>query len=443
MKYVIVGGDAAGMSAAMEIVRHDEKAEIITLEKGFIYSYGQCGLPYVIDGRIESTDRVIARSVEAFREKYGVDARVGHLVTGIDSESKTVHGTVLPESTSFQLSYDKLLIATGAAPVQPNWPGVHLEGIQHFKTIPDTNQLVERLPGVKKVCVIGGGYIGLEVAEALVCAGKQVRLIHRGERVAKVFDEEIAAAIQEKAAEKGIALHLNEKVTGFLGEKRVEQVQTDKGEYQVDLVVIAIGIKPATQFLDHTDIHRLNNGAILTNRQMETSIKDIYAAGDCAAHFHRLKGRYDYIPLGTTANKQGRIAGLSMCGMQAQFQGVVGTSILKFFDLAAARTGLHANELELLDYSYEQYTFEGYHIAGYYPGKEKIKLTLYYDPRNRRLLGAQAIGGEGVDKRIDVAVTALYAEMTIDELLDLDLAYAPPFNGVWDPLQQAARRLQP
>lgn len=443
MRYVIVGGDAAGMSAAMEITRHDQTAEITTLEKGQIYSYGQCGLPYVLDGRIPKAERVIARRAETFREKYGIDARTGHEVTKVDPSKKEVYGTNHETGESFVVPYDRLLIATGASPLLPNWEGIDLTGIQPFKDIPLTKQLVSAMDHVETITVIGGGYIGLEVAEALTNAGKRVRIIQRGERVANIFDPFITEQIEGKAREKGIELLLNESVQRFSGTDRVEKVHTNKGTYETDYVIVAVGVRPATQFIDIPELHRLSNGAIITNERMETNIRDIYAAGDCASQFHRIKGKHDYIPLGTTANKQGRIAGLSMAGWAAQFKGVVGTSITQFFDLQIARTGLNEREIQETKRPYDMKQLTAYHIAGYYPDAEKITVRLYYDTQTRDVLGAQIIGRAGVDKRTDVIATALYAGLTIDELLDLDLSYAPPFNGAWDPVQQIARRVQP
>ncbi|MED4534888.1 CoA-disulfide reductase [Metabacillus fastidiosus] len=441
MRYVIIGGDAAGMSAAMEIVRNDKEAEIITLERGEIYSYGQCGLPYVIDGRIPSTDKVIARSVETFREKYGIDARTGHEVTGVNPENKVVTGRNVHSGETFEIPYDKLLIGTGASPVLPPWDGINLQGIHTLKTIPDTEAILSDLKGdVHNVTIIGGGYIGLEAAEAFTMLGKKVRLIQRGDQVAKIFDPDMAAHIHEEAKKQGVELILDEQVESFSGKEKVEQVKTDKGTYPTDLVLIAVGIKPETKFLKDSGIIRSDNGAIVVNAYMETNVADIYAAGDCVLHFHLVKQKNDYIPLGTTANKQGRIAGRNMAGRSEIFKGVVGTSILKFFDLELGRTGLAEKDAKKLRIPYESHTLEARDIAGYYPGKQTIYVKLLYRKDNGQLLGGQVIGRNGVDKRIDVLATALYNRMTLKDLLDLDLAYAPPFNGTWDPIQQVARR---
>ncbi|MFC0471695.1 FAD-dependent oxidoreductase [Halalkalibacter kiskunsagensis] len=436
MKYVIIGGDAAGMSAAMQIVRGDESAEVKTLERGEVYSYAQCGLPYVAGGVIDSFDSLIARSVDTFRDKYGIDARINHEVKAVDVEKKLVSGD------DFEVHYDKLLIATGASPVVPPWDGADLQGIHSVKTIPDTKALVEDLDGVSQIAVIGGGYIGLEMAENFVELGKEVTIIERGDHLAGIFDKDISEKIGEEARKHGVTLRLNESVESFEAGKsgRVQQIVTDKGRLDADLVVVAIGVKPNTGFLDGTGIHLHENGAIKVSRFMETNIRDVYAAGDCATQYHRMKERDDYIPLGTHANKQGRLAGRAMIGSPRPFQGIVGTSIIKFFDLTLARTGLSEAEIESQGYPFKTITASIPHIAGYYPEPKKMDIRLSYHAESEVLLGGQIIGEAGVDKRIDVLATALYHKMRISELEDLDLAYAPPYNGVWDPIQQVARR---
>lgn len=440
MHYVIIGGDAAGMSAAMEIVRNDPDAQITTLEKGNIYSYGQCGLPYVVGKKVFSTTDVIARSVEMFRTKYKIDAKIGHEVTKVNSVNQTVTGNVLGSGESFEIKYDRLLVATGASSVVPDWEGTQLDGIHTFKTIPQTEALIADLKDVEHVTIIGGGYIGLEMAENIKEIGKEVRIIQRGEQLMPILDPEMADMLHQKAKEKQVDLKLNEEVRLFTGKGRVQSVVTDKGIYPTDLVLIAIGIKPSTFFLKNTGIETLSNGAIIVNEYMETSIPYIYAAGDCATHYNRIKQKNDYIPLGTTANKQGRLAGFNMVGNKIPFKGIVGTSIMKFFELSIGRTGLSEKEVKELDIPFETSTLEATDIAGYYPGKELMTIKLLYRKEDQLLLGGQIVGGHGVDKRTDVLATALYHSMKLPDLLDLDLAYAPPFNGVWDPIQQLAKR---
>jgi NADPH-dependent 2,4-dienoyl-CoA reductase/sulfur reductase-like enzyme len=434
MKYVIIGGDAAGMSAAMQIVRADQEAEVTTLEMGDIYSYAQCGLPYVVGGVIDSFDSLIARDIDTFRQKYGIDARINHEVTSVDVKNQIVSGD------GFQIEYDKLLIATGASPVVPPWDGVGLNGVHTVKTIPDTKAILAHLAEVSRVVVVGGGYIGLEMAENFVELGKNVTMIERNPRLAGIFDKELSKKIHQEAEKHGITLRFEESVEALEGDDHVQRVVTNKGVIDADLVVIAIGVKPNTRFLNGTGLHLFGNGAIKVNTFMKTNVENIWAAGDCATQYHRVKERDDYIPLGTHANKQGRLAGRSMVGNPRPFQGIVGTSVIKFFNLTLARTGLSEREIEQEGYPYRTITASLPHIAGYYPDPKKMEIRLSYHTDTEQILGGQIIGEAGVDKRIDVLATALYHRMRVSELEDLDLAYAPPYNGVWDPLQQVARR---
>ncbi|MFT4415610.1 CoA-disulfide reductase [Fredinandcohnia humi] len=446
MKFVIIGGDAAGMSAAMQIVRNSSGNSIIVLEKGGIYSYGQCGLPYVVGGKIESTDKVIARTQEEFQQKYGIDARVFHEVKSIDIKNKVVSGIIHNTGEGFDESYDRLLVATGASPIVPKWEGVSLPGIFTLKTIPDTEEILDFLykgvRDVQSVVVIGGGYIGLEMAENFAELGKDVTIVERNEQLAGIFDNEMSELIHQEAKKHNVKLRMGESVEGFIGNQFVEYIKTDKGEIKADIVLVATGIRPNTSFLDGTGIVLGVNNAIRVNAYMQTNIEDVYAAGDCATQYHRVKERDDHIPLGTHANKQGRIAGLNMVNIPATFKGVVGTSIIKFFDLSLGRTGLSEKEASALNFPTATVFIESKDIAGYYPNDKKLTVKLVYHKETQKLLGGQVIGENGVDKRIDVLSTALYHSMTVDELLDLDLAYAPPYNGVWDPIQQAARRVK-
>ncbi|MYL35390.1 CoA-disulfide reductase [Pontibacillus yanchengensis] len=441
MKFVIIGGDAAGMSAAMQIVRNSSGNEITTLEKGTIYSYGQCGLPYTFTNQVESTDDLIARTPETFKNKYGIDTKILHEVTRVDYEEKVVHGTNLKTNESFQESYDRLLVATGASPVFPPWDGKDLEGIFTLKTIPDAQDIKAFLgKDIENITIIGGGYIGLEMAESMAEIGKNVQIIERGNQLAKIFDEEMAELIHDEGKNQNLTLTFEESVEGFKGTNQVEAVVTNKGEHKTDLVLVAVGVAPNTSFMNGTGAYKTYNDALIVNHYMQTNIKDIYAAGDCATQYHRIKEKDDYIPLGTHANKQGQIAGVNMIDQPRTFKGVVGSSIIKFFSLTLGRTGLSEKEAQSLSIPYETITIQSTHAAGYYSKEDKMTLKLVFNKESRLLLGGQIIGGAGVDKRIDVLATALYHQMKVDELQDLDLSYAPPYNGVWDPLQQAARK---
>jgi NADPH-dependent 2,4-dienoyl-CoA reductase/sulfur reductase-like enzyme len=443
MKILIIGGDAAGMSAAMQMVRNSSGHEITVFEKGGVYSYGQCGLPYVISGKIESTDELIARTPSTFKEKYGIDARVFHEAQKVDVENKMVSGINHANGETFSLPYDRLLIATGVSSVMPKWEGVTLPGIFSLKTIPDAKAIMDYLKrDINNVTVIGGGYIGLEMAESFAELGKKVTIIERNEQLAKIFDPDMAELIHEEAVRQNIVLKMGESVEAFGGSDHVESVKTDKGEYDTELVLVAVGVKPNTSFLEGTGIKTIGNGAIQVNAYMQTSIEDIYAAGDCATQYHRVKEKDDHVPLGTHANKQGQIAGLNMVDVHKTFKGIIGTSIIKFFDLTLGRTGLSEKEANMLNIPCGSLTITATDIAGYYPDDKKMKLKLVYHKETHKVLGGQIIGENGVDKRIDVLATAIFHSMTTDELLDLDLAYAPPYNGVWDPVQQAARRVE-
>ncbi len=442
MKFVMIGGDAAGMSAAMQIVRNSSGHDITVFEKGGIYSYGQCGLPYVISGKIASTDKLIARTQETFRNKYGIDARIFHEVVNVDVKSKQVSGIDHSSRKTFTMPYDRLLIATGVSPVIPDWEGVNLPGIFTLKTIPDAKKMMDYLKKeIKHVTVIGGGYIGLEMAESFVELGKKVTIIERNEQLAKIFDKEMAELIHEEAIKQNIDLKFGESVEAFKGQEHVEYVKTDKGEYETDLVLLAIGVRTNTAFLKDSGLITSVDGAIQVNAYMQTSLEDVYAAGDCATQYHRIKEMDDHIPLGTHANKQGQIAGLNMINHHKTFKGVVGTSIIKFFNLTLGRTGISEAEAKRLNIPCQSVTIQATDIAGYYPDDQKMTVKLVYHEHSYKLLGGQIIGGNGVDKRIDVLATALFHSLTTDQLLDLDLAYAPPYNSVWDPIQQAARKI--
>ncbi|MED4128289.1 FAD-dependent oxidoreductase [Shouchella miscanthi] len=437
MNYVIIGGDAAGMSAAMQLVRNDAQADITVLEKGLYYSYAQCGLPYWIGGDIEKEEKLVARDADTYRIKHGIDARTEHEVTSIDVNEKRVIGK------NFEIDYDKLLIASGARPFVPDWNNNQLKGIYTLKTIPDAKKIIQRLKGKRRnITVIGGGSIGLEIAENVCKAGHKVRILERSARLAMNFDKEMTDHIHEKAIEKGIQLDLNHDIIGFEGDEEgnVTSVITNLSTCKTDLVIVAVGVRPNTDFLTNTGIHLDEHGAIKVNRYMETNLKDVYAAGDCATHYHRITDKDTYLPLGTHANKQGRIAGLNMCGKPRVFKGIVGTQIYQFFDLTLARTGLSSREIEELGYAYKCVQAKLPHVAAYYPTHEPILIRLQYNEKTGEVLGGQFIGTKGVDKRCDVLATALYHRMTMQDLEELDLGYSPPFNSVWDPLQQTARR---
>ncbi|WP_339064212.1 CoA-disulfide reductase [Tepidibacillus marianensis] len=442
VKYVIIGGDAAGMSAATQIRRLQPDAEIIVFEMGEILSYAQCGLPYYVAGLVPTAEDLIARTKEKFEEKYKITIYLKHEVTLIDPVSNHVTAFSIESQEEVVANYDYLLIATGGEAIVPPWNGTDLDGVTVLKTIADANRILKWLDErkeIQKVAIIGGGYIGLEMAEAFHIRGKKVQIIDIADQLNASFDSDIAEHAKVELEKKGVKVSLGEEVKGFKGEDRVQTVMTDKGEYAADLVVISIGIRPNSEMAKNAGIELGPRNAIRVNSNMQTNIENIYAAGDCATHFHIVKQQDDYIPLGTTANKQGRIAGTNLGGGNAEFKGIVGTAVMKVIDLEMARTGLNEKEAKALNIDYETVTVKSRHHATYYPNAERLFIKLVFKKDDRTLLGGQVVGYAGVDKRIDVLAMAITFRMTVDELQDLDLAYAPPFNGVWDPVQQASR----
>jgi len=441
-RYAIVGGDAAGMSAATQIRRVDPQGEIVVWEKEGVISYAQCGLPYYVGGVVSAPERLLARTADEFRERYRIDVCLHHEVLAIDPRGKRVRILRRDTGEEIEEGYDVLLLATGSAAVLPPWGGIDLPGVFPLKTLADAERLVAWLSqrNPERAVIVGGGYIGLEAAEALVRHGLSVTVVDVAPQLIPSFDRPIAELVRQELERHGVEIRLEERVRGFSGDSAgVREVLLEGGSLAADLVLVAVGVRPVSELARAAGIELGPRGAVLVDEYLRTSVPDVYAAGDCATHFHRIKNAPDYIPLGTTANKQGRIAGANMAGAQIPFAGVLSTAIVKVFDLAIARTGLGEEECRTSGRTCETVAIQARPVSHYYPGAEDaLTLRITFDPTTRALLGGQIAGRRGVDKRIDVLATALYAGLTIDELQALDLAYAPPFNGVWDPLQQAS-----
>jgi len=442
MKYVIIGGDAAGMSAATQIRRLNKEAEIVVYEKGETLSYAQCGLPYYVAGVVPTSQELVARTKEQFEEKYRITIYMKHEITAIDAKAQKVTGLSLLDNQTVENNYDYLLIATGGEAIAPPWQGIDLERVTVLKTIPDADRIIAWLnqnQDINKVVIIGGGYIGLEMAEAFHLRGKEVQIIDVADQLNASFDPDMAEYAKVELEQKGIKVSLGEEVKELKGDKRVSAVVTDQGEYPADLVVVSIGIRPNSSFANKAGVELGPRKAIKVNNKMQTNIENIYAAGDCATHYHIVKEQDDYIPLGTTANKQGRIAGTNLGGGAAEFKGIIGTAVMKVLDLEMARTGISEKEAKELEIPVESVTIKARDHAHYYPNAKKLFIKLVFKKEDRTLVGAQVVGFAGVDKRIDVLAMAITHKMKIDELQDMDLSYAPPFNSVWDPVQQASR----
>ena len=435
MKIVILGGNAAGMSAASRMKRKAPDTQVIVLEKTETVSYGACGMPYYIADLNPDLNRMKIRPVEKFREQ-GIDVRLNHEVERVDRENKTVYGSCKGEP--FAISYDKLLVATGSSPIVPPLPGIDLAGLFPLKTLEQAAALKSALGPEKDVVIVGGGYIGLELAEA--CLLRKVRsltLVEAADHVLTTFDDEFGEAAVAELQKHGVRVCLSQRVKGFSGEDgHVTAVLTEGGEVKADVVILSIGIRPNTGFLEGVD--KLPNGALITGTDMRTSDPDIYAAGDCATVMHRVLKKPVYLALGTNANKQGRLAGDSMLGKPVCFDRPLGTSMLRLMGLEFACTGLNEKTAKAQGIAYKANTVTARSHAGYYPDPAIITVKLIYDPDTKAILGAQLMGAKETALRIDVFACAIDRGMTTAELGFLDLGYAPPFASVWDAILIAA-----
>lgn len=443
MKLVVIGGVAAGMSAASKLRRMDPSAEIIVYEKGGHVSYGACGLPYYVSGENEDHTKMIARTKEQF-EKMNIHVALYHEVVKVVPEKKQILVRNLKEQQMFIDTYDQLMIATGTTPIIPTLPGIGLKNVYTLKSLDDGLILKEAVMDerIKDVVIVGGGYIGIEVAEAMVTQGKRVRVIEWGDRILRPFDPEITEIAEQELVKNEVSLNLSEKVVGLSGTDFVEAVETDRGRYPADLVLIAIGIRPATAFLKDSGIAMAKNGAIIIDREMRTSVPNIYAAGDCAQVYHRVTEENAYLPLGTNANKTGRIAGSNLAGRRNKYIGTLGSAAIKIFNLELGRTGLSEEEAKNLGIDYTTVFVQSKDHPAYYPNPTPIWIKLICEKRTRRILGAHAIGNKGVVLRIDIFAVAIHNGMTADELGMVDLCYAPPFAGVWDAIHIACNAVK-
>jgi NADPH-dependent 2,4-dienoyl-CoA reductase/sulfur reductase-like enzyme len=441
-RLLIIGGDAAGMSAASQAKRQRPDLEVIAFERGWHTSYSACGMPYLIGGLVERAEALIARTPEQFA-KQGIEARVRHEVIAIDLEARRVAVRRLDDGGEYLEPFDHLVIATGARPVVPNLPGIDAMGIFGLSILMDgirVREVVDRERPTRAV-VVGGGYIGLEVAEALLLRGISVALVEAADQVMSTLDPDMAGGIADALRAAGVALYLNEPAVGFeTADGRVRAVVTTARTLPADLVVLGIGVRPNVELAREAGVRIGLSGAIAVTDRLQTSHPAIWAAGDCAESRHIVSNRPVHVALGTVANKHGRIAGINIGGGYARFPGVAGTAITKFCNLGIARTGLTERECRALGIDYVVGRVEGTARAGYYPEAGEIVIKLLAERGSGRLLGAQILGTEHAAKRIDVFATALFAGMTVDAFQYLDLSYAPPFSPTWDTPLIAARK---
>lgn len=438
-RLVVVGGDAGGMSAAAQARRLQPDLEIIVLERGDFTSYAACGLPYFVSGEVTDRARLVARTPEEFRSQ-GVDVRTRHEVTAVNTAERTVDVRSLDSGGTTTEPYGELLIATGATPVKPPLPGIDGPGVFDLRTIPDADAVRAAVDaGARRAVVIGGGYIGVEVAEAFATRGLEVTLVEMADQPMLTLDSDMAPLITAALEVIGVAVRLGTGVTGFTHERGLlTSVETTAGPFPADLAVVGLGVRANSTLAAAAGIPVGAGGGIRVDEHMHTEVDGVWAAGDCVESRHRITGERVVVALGTHANKQGRVAGSNIGGTPATFGGVLGTAITKVGSTEAGRSGLNEREADALGLDAFAVTTHSAVRAHYYPGADPITVKLVVERGTGRLLGGQIVGGSGAGKRIDVVATALWNQMDVRDMAGMDLAYAPPFSPVWDPVLVAA-----
>ncbi|HEY6872509.1 MAG TPA: FAD-dependent oxidoreductase [Geobacteraceae bacterium] len=399
-------------------------------------------MPFYVGRVVDSEKELVIRTPETFREKYNIDVRTGHEVMALDPAGERILARRLADGAQQWVPYGQLLLATGAVPFCPDLHGAAARGIFGVNTLQAgiaIRRFIEK-ESPRQGVIVGGGYIGLEMAEALIRQGLAVTLVDREPQVMGTLDPDMGALVGEALRDIGVTIHSGESLVGFeTARGRVTGIVTGERRLPADLVILGMGVRPNAKLAQEAGIPLGEKGAIRANGRMETEVPGVWAAGDCAESFHLVSRRPFYIALGTVANKHGRVAGINITGGDALFPGVVGTAITKVCDLEVARSGLHEKELDRLGIDYATGRIESYTHARYYPGAGPITVKLLAEKGSGRLLGGQIVGTAGAGKRIDIIATALHAGFTVEQLADLDLAYAPPFSPVWDPVAIAAR----
>ncbi|GGO38968.1 flavoprotein oxidoreductase [Streptomyces lasiicapitis] len=452
---MVIGGDAAGMSAASQArrLRKPGELEIVAFERGSFTSFSACGIPYWVGGDVEERDDLIARTPEAHRER-AIDVRMRTEVVEIDPRERRVRSRDLASGAEEWTAYDKLVIATGARPLRPDLPGIDAPGVHGVQTLDDGQALLDTLAEMetagkaegRRAVVIGAGYIGVEMAEALVHRGYEVTVVNRGKEPMSTLDPDMGRLVHEAMTGMGIAMVNDAEVTKILtgDDGRARAVATEDREFPADVVVLGIGVRPETALARAAGLPLGEHGGLLTDLAMRVRgpVADgaIWAGGDCVEVLDLVSGRERHIALGTHANKHGQVIGSNVGGGYATFPGVVGTAVSKVCDLEIARTGLREKDARAAGLQYVTVTIESTSRAGYYPGAALMTVKMLAERRTGRLLGTQIVGREGAAKRVDVAAVALTARMTVEQMTALDLGYAPPFSPVWDPVLVAARK---
>ena len=440
MKVIFVGGVAGGASAAARIRRLDEQAEIIVFERSGYVSYANCGLPYYIGGVIEDPEDLTLQTPESFWKRFRIQMKVRHEVTAIHTDRKTVSVRNLETGEDFEEAYDQLLLSPGAKPVWPEHPGMGSERLFTLRTVEDTFRIKEFINQnrPKSAVMVGGGFIGLEMAENLRQLGMEVTIVQRSRQLMNPFDPDMAAFIHNEVRKHGVKLMLGHSLEGFREKNSgLEVLLRDGVSVSADMVILAIGVTPESMLAKEAGLALGIKGSILVNDRMQTSAPDIYAVGDAVQVKHFVTGADSLIPLAGPANKQGRIAADNICGGDSRYLGSQGSSVIKVFDMTAATTGINEGSAKKAGLHVDKVILSPMSHAGYYPGGKMMTMKIIFEKETYRLLGAQIIGYEGVDKRIDVLATAIHAGLKGNQLKDLDLAYAPPYSSAKDPVNMA------
>lgn len=440
MRIIIIGGVAAGMSAAAKVKRLKPKYNVIIYEKTDVISFGACGLPYFVGGFFEDPNEMIARTPDEFK-KTGIELNIFHEVTNIDTKSKTLYVKNLKTGELIKDTYDRLMIATGASPIIPPIKNINLQNVCTLKSMEDGIKLRELLssPENKNIVIIGAGFIGIEAIEAAKNLGKNISIFQLEDRIlASSFDKEITDILEEEIKKHNVNLYLNESVSKLIGDKKVEKVISNTGrEIAADIVILATGVRPNTQFLNNTNIDTLPNGAIIVDNYGKTSIKDIYSAGDCATIPNIITTEESYVPLATGANKLGRIVGENLADCNNAFQGSLSSSCIKVMNMEAASTGITESQAIKLGINYKTSFISDYNQTSYYPGRNKIYIKLIYYTNSKVIIGGQVVGFKDAVQRTNVIAAAILGKLTTNQLGMLDLCYAPPFSRTWDALNVA------
>jgi NADPH-dependent 2,4-dienoyl-CoA reductase/sulfur reductase-like enzyme len=446
VKLVVIGGDAGGMSAASQARKRlgPDKLQITAFERGHFTSYSACGIPYWIGGFVKDRDALVARTPESFRES-GIDVRMRHDVIGIDLAKREVIARDLEERREVREGFDQLVYATGAVPITPDWAKIHGGGVFGVQTLDDGAAIhawLERDPQPRTAVVIGGGYIGVELAEAMVRRGLNVTLLEKSAQPMATVDPDMGELVAKAIHGLGIEIRTNAHVDGIeVADGRVRAVVTPDGTLPADIVVLGLGVRPNSALAAESGIPVGGTGGLRTDLRMRVVGADgVWAAGDCVETVNLVSGQPVHVPLGTHANKQGRVAGINLGGGYATFPGVIGTAVTKVCELEVARTGLSSKEATRAGYAFVTAAVESTSRAGYYPGATMMTVKLIAERRTGLLLGAQIVGREEAAKRIDSLAVAVWNRMTVEEMTALDLSYAPPFSPVWDPVLIAARK---